>query len=175
MSPRPVTPEAQVTPLGLIHTPHELLTALVAERLDRLVDRMVLRGCSRLAVLGGVNHLGWLFKNVDGARSLPLVGRIRKPGEEAMVVPPHVPHLPVWTLTDPEVPGAVDSVLIADDAHEEALWFMALRHLPSGIIIHRLYERLIIGREALDHGTVPAPMIRPVSPRTVPATSAAVA
>jgi len=161
--------DAQVTPLGLIHTPHELLTALVAERLDRLVDRMIQRGCSRLAILGGVDHLGWLFKNVDGARSLPLVGRIRKPGEESAVVPPHVPHLPVWSLTDPEVLAAVDSVLIADDAHEEALWFMALRHLPSGVIIHRLYERLIIGRETLDPGVAPRPMIRSTSPRSTSA------
>lgn len=175
MSPQAPHADAQITPLGLIHTPHELLTALVAERLDRLVDRMIQRGCSRLAVLGGVNHLGWLFKNVDGARSLPLVGRIRKPGEEALVVPPHVPHLAVWSITDPEVLGAVDSVLIADDAHEEALWFMALRHLPSGIIIHRLYERLIIGRESLEPGVVPRPMIRPTAPRSSGAPSAAVA
>ncbi len=175
MSRPPVQPEAQVTPRGLIHTPHELLTALVAERLDRLVDRMIHRGCSRLAILGGVGHLGWLFKNVDGARSLPLVGRIRKPGEDAVVVPPHVPHLPVWSLTDPELVASADSVLIADDAHEEALWFMALRHLPSGIIIHRLYERLIIGREAMEPGVLPRPMIRPTTPRSSGAPSTAVA
>jgi hypothetical protein len=167
--------EAQVSPQGLIHTPHELLTALVAERLDRLVDRMVQRGSSRLGIIGGVSHLGWLFRHIDGARSLPLVGRIRKPGEETAMAPAHVPHLPVWDLTDLDLPGAVDSVLIADDVHEEALWFLTLRHLPPGIIIHRLYERLIVGREALDAVPPVRPVVRAVSVRGPGVSAAAVA
>lgn len=154
--------EAQVSPLGLMHTPHELLTVLVAERLDRLVDRMIQRGATRLGVLGSVGHLGWLFQHVDGARSLPIAGRIRKPGEEGLACGSHVPHLPVWDLRDADLPGLVDAVLIVDDAHEEALWFLAMRHLPPGTIIHRLYERLMIGREPMEGAQRPPIMVRPV-------------
>lgn len=168
-------PHAQVSHLGLVHTPQELLTALIAERLDRLVDRMIQRGCSRLGVLGGVDHIGWVLQHVDGARSLPIVGRIAKPGEETAAAPPHVPHLPVWKLADPSLQGAIDSVLILDDAHEEALWFLALRHLPPGIIVHRLYERLMIGREPLHSVTHPTPVIRPATVRAPVTPHAAVA
>jgi len=168
-------PDAHISPLGLVHTPHELLTALVAERLDRLVDRMIQRGATHLGVFGSVNHLGWLFRHVDGARSLPLAGRIVKPGEEGAPAPAHVPHLPAWRIDDPEVPGAVDALLIADDAHEEALWFLALRHLPPGIIIHRMYERLSIGREAFDVAPAPRAAVRPIAPKSVSPLSAAVA
>ena len=168
-------PKAQVSPLGLVHTPQELLTALIAERLDRLVDRMIQRGCSRLGVLGGVDHLGWVLQHVDGARSLPIVGRICKPGEEAAMAPAHVPHFPVWSLSDPGLPGAIDAVLVVDDAHEEALWFLALRHLPPGIIVHRLYERLMIGREPLSTVAHPAPVIRAATVRSPEVARAAVA
>lgn len=131
---------------GLIFTPDELLMALVAERLDRLADRMVRRGHSKLAVLGRFAHAAWLHERIHGMRAFPIVAYVPAPwvGEEHDGT---YRGIPVVALDDPRLGALADTVLISDDLYEDALRDEALRALAPGVIIHRLYERLPIGRE----------------------------
>jgi hypothetical protein len=131
---------------ALSFTPHELLIALVAERLDRLGDRMVRGGHSRLAVLGSLEHAEWLHAHVHGMRSFPIVAYVPNPWlDEAHGA--SFRGARVLTLSDPGLPEIADTILISDDRYEDALREEALRATPPGTIIHRLYERLPIGRE----------------------------
>ena len=130
-----------------IYTPEELLCALVAERLDRLADRMVYRGLDRLAVFGRRAHVEWLHERVRGMRAFPIRAYVACPGDEAWEA--FFRDAPVLRVDDPTLPDHADAVLIADDRHEEALAIEALKRFPPGVIVHRLYERLGIGAEPL--------------------------
>ena len=130
---------------GLAFTPEELLTALVAERLDRLADRMVRSGHSKLAVLGRFAHAAWLHEAIHGMRAFPIVAYVPAPWAEEE-------HdgtfrgIPVVAMDDPRLLTMADTILVSDDRYEQALRDEALRTMPPGVIIHRLYERLPIGR-----------------------------
>jgi hypothetical protein len=131
---------------GLGFTPHELLVALVAERLDRLADRMVRRGHERLAVLGRLDHAAWLHAHIHGMRAFPIAAYVLNPWiDEADATT--FRDAPVLTLKDARLPEIADTILISDDRYEDALRDEALRVMAPGVIIHRLYERLPIGRE----------------------------
>lgn len=131
---------------GLGFTPHELLAALVAERLDRLADRMARRGHARLAIWGSLAHAEWLHATIHGMRAFPVVAYVPNPWVDGPHADTHR-GVPALTLRDPRLPEIADTVLISDDRFEEALREEALRITPPGVIIHRLYERLPIGRE----------------------------
>jgi len=131
---------------GLDFTPLELLTALVAERLDRLADRMIRRGHSRLAVLGSLAHAEWLHETIHGMRAFPITAYVLNPWIDEAAGATHR-GVPVISLTDPRLREVADTVLISDDRYEEALRTEALRATPPGVIVHRLYERLAIGHE----------------------------
>lgn len=156
---------------ALEFTPAELLTALVAERLDRLADRMIARAHTRLAIFGRLEHTDWLHTHIHDLDSLPVV---------AYLTPDSTDHdttrhrsKPVTTIDDPQLPSIADTILISDDLHEEALLAQALRWTPPGTIIFRLYERLPIGREPLPHNTPSMGTIH--TRRTIPAASALIA
>ncbi|MBL0926716.1 MAG: hypothetical protein IBJ11_03565 [Phycisphaerales bacterium] len=127
--------------------PALVLNALIAERLDRLYDRMVLAGHTRLAVLARPDHLDWLLGHVHEMAAFPVAAVVRHPS--APLPGSSFLGRPLLDLSDPSLPLAADTVLIADDLHEAALHERCLRALPPGMIIHRLYERLPIGRSAL--------------------------
>jgi hypothetical protein len=132
------------THAGLIFTPEELLMTLVAERLDRLADRMVRCGHSKLAILGRLAHADWLHERIHGMRAFPIVAYAPTP----WIDEDHdgtYRGIPVVTLGDPRLPTITDTILISDDLYEDALRAEALRAMPPGVIIHRLYERLPIG------------------------------
>ncbi|MFG0292920.1 MAG: hypothetical protein ACIAQF_03610 [Phycisphaerales bacterium JB065] len=127
-------------------TSEEMLLAYLAERLDRMVDHMIGRGSSRLAVFGSRKHAFWLQENITGMQSLPLTAFIDRPDETEPAMEIGIPML---QIDDPALPEHADTILIADDACEHALHELALRHVQPGITLFRLYHRLPIGRDAL--------------------------
>jgi len=132
--------------LGLSFTNLELLQAYVSERLDRLVDHMISRGDSRLAVLGSRGHIGWLQRNIYGFRHLPITALIDRPdyaGEPGDV------GVPVFSLDDHVIPLHADTILVADDHCEQALHQLALDRAPLGTTVYRIYHRFPIGVEPL--------------------------
>ena len=132
--------------LGLSFTNLELLQAYVSERLDRLVDHMISRGDSRLAVLGSRDHIGWLQRNIYGFRYLPITALIDRPdvtGGEGDV------GVPVFSLDDQVIPLHADTILVADDRCEQALHQLAIDVAPLGTTVYRIYHRFPIGVEAL--------------------------
>ena len=132
--------------VGLGFTSHELLTALVAERLDRLADRMVGRAHSSLALLGRFDHAEWLHEHVHGMRAFPIVAYVPAPWR-AERHDGRWRGKPVLDLWQPELLETADTILISDDRFERVLHQEALRVFPPGTIVHRLYERLPIGAE----------------------------
>lgn len=151
---------------GLEFTNEELLQVLVAERLDRLADRMVRRGAFRLGVYGRRAHHDWLHANIHGMRAFPIAAYIDGPDNMLM----HDPRatyraVEVLAIDDHRLPMTIDAVLISDDRFEDALHEHALRMVPPGMIVHRLYDRLCIGNERPDAPTI-------VSRRVAPGTHA---
>jgi hypothetical protein len=146
-----------------IFTNEELLVALVAERLDRLADRMVYRCHDRLAIFGRLAHAAWLHQNVHGMRAFPICAYLTCAG----LSEPDVPHMyrgrPVKDIEGSDVTDSVDTVLISDDLHEQALHEIAEKRFPPGTIIHRLYERLPIGTRSLER---PVPVLRTARAQT---------
>ncbi len=148
-----------------IFTNEELLMALVAERLDRLGDRMVYRGHTRLALYGSLDHIGWLTRTIEGLKSFPLTAIIAGPDQQLRTNDEQSHNgVPVIAIDNPRITEYCDSVLIADDRYEEDMHRKAMRWLPPGIIVHRLYERLGIGRESLLRATIDG---RPRAPRVI--------
>ncbi|GAB4520733.1 MAG: hypothetical protein Tsb0013_24240 [Phycisphaerales bacterium] len=158
-------PNAQYDHAGHIFTNEELLMAFVAERLDRLADRMVYRGHTRLGLYGCQDHIDWLLATIDGMRAFPVTAIIAGPDRQ-MRSTDEATHegLPVITIDNARIMDHCDSVLIADDRYEEDMHRKAMRWLPPGIIVHRLYERLNIGRESLLRATIDR---RPPAPRVI--------
>lgn len=147
------------------YTAQEMLTAYVAERLDRLADRMLARGAGRLGMLGRLGHADWLSEHIAGLSSLPISAYLTPPGYETSVR--QRGGAVVLPLEDPASSASCDAVLISDDRHESALEALALRWFPPGVIIHTIYDRLAIGREALPRSAsmptrAPAGPARPV-------------
>jgi hypothetical protein len=161
---------------GMIFTNEELLMALVAERLDRLADRMVYRGCTKLALYGSAAHVEWMHENIMGLQAFPIGAYIA--GPDAALTSADVMQYrdrPLVSIDHPRIADLADAVLIADDRFEDDMYQKAMRWLPPGIIVHRLYERLNIGKESLVRATIanrgPAPrvVVRPTRPASVPA------
>ncbi len=154
-----------------IFTSEELLTALIAERLDRLADRMVYRGCQRLGVYGSKAHVEWLFSHIEGMSAFPVTCLIAGPETHITSLDEHTRDgLALRSIDHPRLPELVDAVLIADDRFEDDMYQKAMRWLPPGIIIHRLYERLNIANESLIQATIdnrpkhPRVFVRPTRP-----------
>ncbi len=135
-------------------TSQEMLLAYLAERLDRMVDHMIARGSSRLAIFGSRQHAFWLQNHITGMQNLPLTAFIDRPDETEPVRDIGIPML---QIDDPTLPEHADTILIADDACEQALHELALRHVKPGITLFRLYHRLPIGRDALGPNRLGAP------------------
>lgn len=125
---------------------HEMLQAYIAERLDRMIDHMISRGSSRLAVFGSRTHAHWLHEHIDGVRTLPLTAFIDRPDE---LQPAPEIGIPVLQIDDQRLADLADTVLIADDRSENVLYELALRHVQPGITLFRLYHRLPIGNMPL--------------------------
>jgi hypothetical protein len=143
----------------------ELLMALVAERLDRLADRMVYRGHTRLGVYGSMDHVDWLRSTIEGMSAFPITAFIAGPDRTVSSFDEHEHEdTPLIAIDNPRIADFVDTVLIADDKFEEDMYRKALRWLPPGIIVHRLYERLGIGRQSLLRASIDR---RPKAPRVV--------
>lgn len=150
---------------GMIFNTDELLAALVAERLDRLADRMVYRGHTRLGVYGSLDHVGWLMDTIDGMQAFPVTALIAGPDRPLASFDEHEYNgLPLIAIDNPRIADHVDTVLIADDKYEDDMYRKAMRWLPPGIIVHRLYERLNLGRESLLRATLDR---RPKAPRVI--------
>ena len=157
-------PDAQYDHAGHIFTNEELLLAFVAERLDRLADRMVYRGHTRLALYGCLDHIAWIRSAIDGMSAFPITALIAGPDRQLRAFDEEeVDGLPLITIDNPRIMDHCDTVLIADDKYEEDMYRKAMRWLPPGSIVHRLYERLNIGRESLLRATIdmhpPAPQV----------------
>lgn len=154
------------------YTNEELLTALLAERLDRLADRMIARAHDRLAIFGRLSHTDWLHQRIPDLSGFPIVAYISPDTADLDHSPMHNQR-PLLRIEDPRLASLADTILISDDRYEEALAAQALRWTPPGTIIFRLYERLAIGREPLTSRPRPIVRTRPVSIAPATATVAA--
>lgn len=136
-------------------TGEDLLLALVSERIDRLLDRMILVGHSRLGILGRRAHTRWMMQWVSGMRQLPVKTLITCAELDELEGDDHDPEstgphgLPVIDLRDPNLHHAADSILISDDLFESALYDLAKDTARPGTVVHRLYDRLPTARESL--------------------------
>jgi hypothetical protein len=148
-----------------IFTSDEMLTAYLAERLDRLADRMVYKGHTRLAIYGSIDHITWLRDAIAGMSAFPITALIAGPDNELKGLDEREHRgLPLIAIDHPRLMDFADTVLIADDKYEEDMYRKAMRWLQPGIMVHRLYERLGIGRESLLRATIDR---RPKAPRIV--------
>lgn len=148
-----------------IFTSEEMLMAYVAERLDRLADRMVYKGHTRLALYGSLDHIAWLRDTIVGMSAFPITALIGGPDHQLKGLDEQQHHgLPLVAIDHPRLMDFADTVLIADDKYEEDMYRKAMRWLQPGIMVHRLYERLGIGRESLLRATIDH---RPKAPRIV--------
>ena len=143
-------------------TAQELLAALVAERLEQLVNKLIDRGTFRLALLGSKQHTLWLDHNIEGMAGVPM-DLYLSAADPALKPNTTFKDAPVLALDDPRVPTLIDAVLIADDKHEKPLFNLARTTLPPSIILHTLYDRLPIGNDPLP-ATTPSANIEPKSP-----------
>ncbi|MGP1346546.1 MAG: hypothetical protein ACTS3F_07750 [Phycisphaerales bacterium] len=146
----------------------DLMIALIADRLERMVDRMMLAGDARLGLLGRVDHLKWLFAHVHGMRQMPVTAYIAPPGmaidgwtDPALAAafpirrPAGVPDAAWYDLGDPTLPDAIDAVLVCDDLYQQACVSAARGVLPPRVTIARLYDRLPIGQMTPASGGTP--------------------
>lgn len=137
---------------ALTLTGEDFLLALVAERIDRLQDRMIQRGHSRLGLLGRSAHSAWLYEWVRGIGQLPVVCLLTCE-ELAPIDADHsiegLPRVPVIDVRSASLATAVDTILVSDDLFEAALAELARDVAPAGTIVHRLYERLPTCHEPL--------------------------
>lgn len=140
-------PDTPFEHAATIFTAHEMLQAYLAERIERLADRMGQLGMNRLAIFGSREHSAWLQTHIGGIGQLPIVAFIDRPDRRDE---PRDIGVPVVQIDDPSLAGAIDAVLISDDRCEQALGELAMRHLPPGTIIHTLYGRMPIGDQPLD-------------------------
>lgn len=133
---------------GEIFNAHELLSAMVADRLERMVSLMVERDLSSFAILGSRRHNDWLYDNIQGMKHLPAQCYISW-GDPMLPVGSEYRGAPVLHIDDQRIHDSIECVLIGDDRHESKLYDIACRQLPPAILLWRLYERLPIGREPL--------------------------
>ncbi|MEM1424787.1 MAG: hypothetical protein AAGH64_12405, partial [Planctomycetota bacterium] len=121
---------------GHIFTNEEMLLAFVAERLDRLADRMVYRGHTRLALYGCLDHIAWLRSAIEGMSAFPVTALIAGPDTPIRSMDQEtVEGLPLIAIDNPRIMEFCDTVLIADDRYEEDMHRKAMRWLPPGIIV----------------------------------------
>ncbi|MEM1167414.1 MAG: hypothetical protein AAGI30_14130 [Planctomycetota bacterium] len=151
---------------GVIFTAQELLAALVAERLELMINKLVERGLSRVALYGSAKHTDWLERHIDGMRHIPIRYYVSW-GDSRMPVGSHRNGVPVVSVGDPRLTSDIDCLLIGDDRHESKLFDLACRHLPPRIMIHRLYQRLPIGLDP-----IPTPHVAEAKSPTVVSTPA---
>lgn len=168
----------------------DLMIALIADRLERTVDRMMLSGKTCLGLLGRAEHLKWLFAHVHGMSQLPVMAYIAPPGTAITGLadpslaaafpakrPAGVPDAAWYDLNDPTLPDAVDAVLVCDDVYQQACVDAAKRILPPKISIARLYDRLPIGQSPLPTETqaeASLVVVRRTSPADAPTTPATI-
>jgi len=131
---------------GNEYTSEELLLAYVAERIETMVDRMVRRGLSRIAVFGSREHSAWLAQRIESMGKLPIVAFVDRPDRVGEAVDIGIPML---AIDDPGLAEAADVVLISDDRCEDALKALAERRLPGGVMVFGLYGRFAFGDEPL--------------------------
>lgn len=135
------------------YTAEELLLVYIAERFEAMADRMVALGHSRIGIFGSREHAIWLARHIDAMNTLPIVAFVDRPDR------PHERRdigVPVFSIGDRDLAGAIDTLLIADDRCEDALRDLAERHVPPGTLLWSIYNRLAIGGEPLP-GQVTAP------------------
>ncbi len=158
------------THAATIFTAHEMLTAYVAERLDRLVDAMLERGHARLGIVGSAWHTAWLCEHIAGMRHLPVAAIVDPFGAacagEGAADAGWPIDAPVLALDEPQLPSRIDTLLVSDDRHEQPLHDLALRTIEPGILVFRLYHRLPIGTEPLPGTAAAAGELEP-KPRTI--------
>jgi len=148
-APQPLTPASAPSPF--LHAAHdytaeELLLVHIADRLEVMAERMVEAGHSRIALFGSREHAIWAWQRIEALSTLPIVAfidRPDRPGERRDI------GVPVFQIDDPRVADTADTVLVMDDRCERALRDLAERHLPPGVLVFTVYDRLAIGGEPL--------------------------
>lgn len=143
-------------------TSHDILVAYIAERLDRVVDRLIAIGGKGLAVAGRADHLDWLADNVHAMRTLPITACICPDLEPGSMLG----RTPVVAMDDAAMHAATDILVIADDRFQQALYDHALRAVPPTVQLTRLYDRLPVGREPLAALAAPGIVTRSATPKS---------
>lgn len=128
------------------YTAHEMMLAYVAERFESIAEHLVNRGLRRMAVFGGREHSIWLSTHIGAMQTMPIVAYIDRPDRRNERTDIGVP---VFQIDDPHLADKVDCVLVSDDRYEDDLVTLARHHLPVGVGVFGLYQRLGIGAEAL--------------------------
>ncbi len=126
-----------VARLSILRTERDDALALASSLRLLLADRVAAdlqqRGFSRIALYGAGRHTPAIIRQPWLARGLRVVAVLDDAPRAA-----HLAGVPICTPA--AVPEAIDAVVISSDAHESALFSVAINHFgPRGVPVLRIY------------------------------------